>query len=762
MNPSNGLPGGPVDRPVRRIARFGVFEFDLDQGRLTRNGHVVKIQQQPAMVLACLVRRPGALVTREELQQAVWPSGTWVEFDYSLNTAINRIRRTLGDTASEPRFLETVPKRGYRFIAPVELVFPVAEAPADQGPILVRDRDEEHTQVGDPATMAVAAAASPAPTPSAQRFGWWRLAMSIAVVILLIAGAYAIWQRRAPPPADAAHVLRSNIVLPPGHRANALAISPQGDQIAYETLQNGRRTSYRRNLDSEGSRLLPGAETGADPFFSPDGSEIGFYTGSSLRIAGATGFRDIAQIPPEFDRWSTFWSTDGWIYFTSLIAGKSGIWRVSPAGGTVQPVLEMEASTEGVVYGFIQQVLRGGDVLLYSINLGPGRRSIRWLDRKTGATQRLVERGMGGTIVGSGHLLYYWRGSLMAAPINEASMRLAGSPVEVLNDVAERGWSGPNAAVSANGTLVYVKRPPLPRRTVEWVTRDGKRTPLPFPPAAWEQVSVSPDGQRLALVRRDDAVRKSLWSYELRGGGWTKLIETDLATRAAWSPDSKSVVASFERDNADFVNLYRIPIAEPQNLERLTEQPDFGQFPQSWSAAANAILFLEGVHPDTKSDIFVLPLAGDRRPRVLVATPGWDTCASFAPDGKRFAYASERGRTMDVFIQDYPGGSKPLQISRQGGREPSWAPDGKRIYFLDLGRNLMEVTIGASGAPSEPKQVLPGEFTNSPDIWTRGYSIAPDGRLLVIRAPLEPEPASARISVVSNWFEELKRLSPLP
>ena len=488
---------------------------------------------------------------------------------------------------------------------------------------------------------------------------------------------------------------------------------------------------------------------------------MGFYTVSTLRIAGAAGFRDIAQIPPEYDRRSAFWSDDGWIYFTTLRDGKSAIWRVLAAGGSVQPVLEMERTARGIAYGFAQQTVRGGDALLYSTVLGPRRRSISWLDRKTGGKQTIVERGMGGNVLSSGHFLYFWRGSLLAAPFEESSMRMKGSPVEVLNEVNEHGWVGAMAAVAANGTLVYSKTNPLPQRTLAWLTPSGQYTKVDVPAAAWEQASVSPDGQRLALIRREDAYRRSLWSYELRTGGWTRLLETDLMTRAVWSPDSKAVVAGFEHENGDFLNLYRIPIAGPRTMERLTEQPNFGQFPVAWSAAANAILYIEGVHPDTKGDIFALPLTGDRRPKMLVNGPGWDNSPSFAPDGKRFVYASERNGKMDVFIQDYPGGSTPVQVSRKGGREPLWAPDGKRIYFMDERRHLMEAGIGPNGAPGEPKELIAEGFTETPDIWTRGYSIAPDGRLLVIRAPREPEASNSQISVVVNWFEELKRLAPV-
>ena len=100
--------------------RFGVFELDLQAGELHRNGLKVKLQDQPYQLLAFLVERSGQVVSREEIYQQLWPDGTFVEFDSSLNVAVNKIREALGDSANSPRFLQTVPRRGYRFIAPVE------------------------------------------------------------------------------------------------------------------------------------------------------------------------------------------------------------------------------------------------------------------------------------------------------------------------------------------------------------------------------------------------------------------------------------------------------------------------------------------------------------------------------------------------------------------------------------------------------------------------------------------------------------------
>jgi cholera toxin transcriptional activator len=103
-----------------RIARFGVFELDLAAAELRKSGAKLRLQEQPFQVLALLLDRAGDVVTREELRQKLWPADTFVDFDHSLNTAVNKLREVLGDSASSPRYIETLARRGYRFIAPVE------------------------------------------------------------------------------------------------------------------------------------------------------------------------------------------------------------------------------------------------------------------------------------------------------------------------------------------------------------------------------------------------------------------------------------------------------------------------------------------------------------------------------------------------------------------------------------------------------------------------------------------------------------------
>src|SRR5205814_10357612 len=115
--------------PSPRLIRFGVFELDLRSGELQKQGRKIRLEGQPVQVLICLLENPGELVTREELHRKLWPADTFVNFEHGLNAAVKKLRQALSDLADNPRFVETLPRRGYRFIAPIQVIVASEDAP---------------------------------------------------------------------------------------------------------------------------------------------------------------------------------------------------------------------------------------------------------------------------------------------------------------------------------------------------------------------------------------------------------------------------------------------------------------------------------------------------------------------------------------------------------------------------------------------------------------------------------------------------------
>jgi cholera toxin transcriptional activator len=168
-----------------KLIRFGLYEAKIESGELFKSGQKVRLQEQPFQVLEALLERPGEVVTREELRQRLWPSDTFVDFEHSLNTAINKVRDALGDTAQNPRFVETLPRRGYRFMAPVQVVGEEA-ADALAAPIV-----ETSVPLVSP-TGAVASVARDEELPKASR-GVSRSLFGLFQLMYLALYAGALW-----------------------------------------------------------------------------------------------------------------------------------------------------------------------------------------------------------------------------------------------------------------------------------------------------------------------------------------------------------------------------------------------------------------------------------------------------------------------------------------------------------------------------------------------------------------------------------------
>lgn len=272
--------------PGPSAIRFGVFEADLRTEELRKSGRKLRLPNQSFRVLAMLLNRAGQLVTREELRAQLWPAGTFVEYDQGLNAAVNRLREALGDSAEEPRFIETLPKRGYRFIAPIE--------PAT-APLATPDHPADVSS--EPADISSQPAVA---APASANRGGMRVPRSVLLAVLgavlVIAGAIVLITSR--PPADRP---LGREVVPftslPGQEI-APTFSPDGSQVAFawngETGDDDRFDLYVKSIGSE--RLLRLTQQPAkwiSPAWSPDGSSIAFVRltdmGASLVVIPALG-----------------------------------------------------------------------------------------------------------------------------------------------------------------------------------------------------------------------------------------------------------------------------------------------------------------------------------------------------------------------------------------------------------------------------------------------------------------------------------------
>src|SRR5215472_15464814 len=325
-----GPPGASL-RDVSCPVRFGLYEFQPDILELKCSGQQVRLQELPARLLAALLRNPGSLVTRDQLQSELWPSDTYVQFDAGLNTAMNKLRLALRDSAENPQFIRTVPRGGYQFIAPVAVPGP---------PPLATLRPLEKQPSAEP----------PAAVPKVRRLKWPWIAVSAATVVVVAVGlALVVHRGRA---AGYGPTVRFAIDLPPGqefqfYSGRQIAISRDGATLAWIAISGGVRQIYARSLRENAFHTLAETAQATSLTFSPAGDRVAYMSqAGELREASIDGRsnRKLLTLGRRSPDGTLVWGSDGWIYFSatdyppSKASDFRGIFRVRAEGGNPEPL----------------------------------------------------------------------------------------------------------------------------------------------------------------------------------------------------------------------------------------------------------------------------------------------------------------------------------------------------------------------------------------------------------------------------------------
>ena len=267
--------------------RFGEFQLDLETAELRNNGTKSSLQGQPLQILAMLLERPGRLVTREELKKRLWPTDTFVDFDQSLNRAVNRLREALGDSAEQPHFVETLPRRGYRFIAPVTHGMGGTAAAAPVYPWLASVDTAE--QDGSHVNRPLSSVSAPAP-----RWNREFVTAGILAAFFFLAAVGFVLRRPSVGPGVSFENLDINTVTDSG-KVTHVAISPDGRYVAYtEFLGDKQALRLRQVATRSDVQILPpdlGHFVGLT--FSPDGNYIYFVRSDRNDLS----FRYLYSVP---------------------------------------------------------------------------------------------------------------------------------------------------------------------------------------------------------------------------------------------------------------------------------------------------------------------------------------------------------------------------------------------------------------------------------------------------------------------------------
>jgi serine/threonine-protein kinase len=632
------------------------------------------------------------------------------------------------------------------------------------------------------ASLARPAGPVPAP-PLPPRPLWRRVVTPIAAALVAstVVGAGAWFVQR---PAELVPPRVSRLALAPSAAAaltihgldRDLAITPDGSRVVY--VGNGGGQLFVRALDA----LAPVAVfTGSvrGPFVSPDGEWIGFADDNQvLKKVALAGGAAVTLAPLDGALLGATWAPDGAIIVaTSNVS--TGLQRVGPAGGPTT-VLTRPDRAQGEADHFWPELLPGGRAVLFTITAltgGPDATQVAVLDLQTGMRTVLVRGGSAAHFVSSGrgstnreargYLVYAAAGTLRAVPFDLATLETRGAPVPVVPAVLTTMLTGGvDAAVADDGTLAYVSGSgvqgvPAPR-TLAWVDRQGRETPIPAPPRAYVLPRLSPDGSRVALFAAD--LELDLWLWDLSRTTLTRAtFDPGVDLSPVWTPDGRRVI--FSSGRAGPLNLYWQAADGTGALERLTDSPNV-QIPSTVSPDGHRLIFTED-RQKAAEDVMQIELDGTHRVTPLLSSPFAERNPVISPDGRWLAYEANDSGRFEIYVRPFPEVASGLwQVSTAGGTRPVWAGDGQELVYVAPTGALMRVAVARapSWVATSPSQLVKeGYFTNPGGLFAgRTYDVAPDGRLLMIKTSggTDQTAAPPQIIVVQHWIEELKRLVP--
>ena len=552
---------------------------------------------------------------------------------------------------------------------------------------------------------------------------------------------------------ESPQILRFVVEVPPGEELalgwGSVAVSPDGGRLAYVATREGVRRLFLLEMDESEAVVIAGTEDAFDPFFSPDGQWVGFFTDDKLKKVSVRGGPPVTLCDAANSRGAS-WGPDDTIVFAA--GSPTSLSRVSSGGG--MPEILTTPDPEQREFGHLwPELLPNGRAVLFAIDTGEGfdNALIAVQSLETGERKVLLEGGTAPRYAPTGHIVYAREDKLLAVPFDLEDLVVTGHPIPVLENVAVNRFLGfAQFSFSRDGLLAYMPTDySEAKRRLVWVDRNGGVEPLPSPDRAYRLPRVSPNGQRVAVVISTLAT-SDIWTYDLQREALAQLTELGRVSAPVWTPDGEQI--AFVYGGAALGNLYW-QAADGSASGQSLWGGQYSGVPTSWSPDGK-MLAIAKHDPPTGWDIFVLRMGDEPEP--LVRSPFSEGGAVFSPDGHWIAYFTglESGGGA-IYVQPFPRSGAEWQVSPEGGREPVWSRDGRELFYRK-GNEMMVIPIQTSPTfnAGEPRLLFEGGFQRG-DPAQPNYDVAPDGRFLMIEST--GGPTATKLNVVLNFFEELKQ-----
>ena len=688
------------------VFRFGPYDLESETGELRKSGVRIRLGGQPLEVLTLLVERNGEVVTREELKEALWKQESFTDFDHGVNTTIQRIRRALGESAQSPRFIETMPRKGYRFMAAVET-----------------PRETHRGRQWVPPTAALV------------------LAAILAVIVGFKVGTE--------PPA------RLKFALAPGEDVHDPEISPDGLRIAYVTYKDGGALWVLDTDKTEPSRIR-NSEGALRPFWSPDSRSVGFGARGSLwrvDVEGAGPPREISKLFATYQGAS--WSRDG-----EEIVVTNGLVRVPASGGVgVRTEIEM-----GLGYSWDPELLPIEDrtvVLFHRLAAADNRIMLVDLDRRVHDD---LGPGRAPVYSPTGHILYQDAGlasRIWAQSFSLETLSTTGEPFLV----ADNAFA---PSVSDDGTLAYIDGDAASVERLVWRDRFGSKTEVASPPLPEARfVDLSPNGETVALSAAANGMRH-VWTVDVKNAEsqprqFTFGEPGALHNIPQWSPPPGDRIVYLKRAAPGDQSAWIKPTNGGEAV-RAFSSPQPAIVSDFWRDGEREYLVVHAPIGDPKL-AWILKYGevgadGKVALRPLLDTTEIGVCAKISPDGKHIAYIqgemlNGRPEPRGVMVRTFPDGLGPWPVSPPGemAAQPRWSPLGDEILYVSGDRLIAAKVSTTDSFRVEGRE----ELFRSQGLAGHAmpmYDISPDGQRIILLDPVPAEEPTLRVS--QHWYEDFR------
>jgi Tol biopolymer transport system component len=634
---------------------------------------------------------------------------------------------------------------------------------------LQRDPQRRLRDIGDAALLLEAPALSDveAASPKARKTQMLPRAVAGASLVLLVVALIFLWPARLD-----RQLVRLAIDLggsAPEYALVPAAISADGTRLVYHARdENGRSALATRRLDEQDPTLLTGTANADQPFFSPDGEWVGFFSLGELRKVPVRGGTPIAITKAGVARGAS-WGEDGNI--VAALSNAGGLSVIAADGGT-RPLTTL---SPGEITHRWPQVLPGAKAVIFTANpptlnsyedatidvvsLATGERKTLWRGAYYG--RYVPTRGP------RGHLTYVRGGSLFAVPFDPVRLEIQGTPARLMDAVAaDAGTGAGRFDFSRTGTFLYESGAGLLPWTIAWLDADGKTAPLLTKPSLYYSPRVSPDGERLAFGM-DSGKGQDIYVYDRQRDVQVRLTYIGLPSAdPVWTADGRYLLF---RTYGTTQALWWVRADGSGQPVRLLDGGSGDPSPNALSPDGRR--FIYSARGTTDSDLWTIALDTSNAehpkrgsPEPFFHSTGNESRPAFSPDGRWVAYQSNESGELEIYVRAFAANGSQAgkwQVSSGGGNEPVWSRRGRRLFFLS-GDSMMVTEyqdVDGTFVASKPRV-----WATLPRIGNTGFSrydVTPDGsRVVLLTRAQSDRDEQTRIHLLLNFFDEIVRRAP--